>query len=275
VLPRSIERLVRRRTQRVRVYFGTQQVTVDLLQGWRRQQLLRGVSRSIDEAGGLDAAIAALGEALRALRAEAGDLHACPCDVVLADGWIVYDIVTIDLLRVSQPAASAAVAATLEDVAGVHPGSLAVRWQWQPDGRGVFAMAVPRVTLGKLKGALAAAGLAVKSVTGEFVAVYNAQRDALTGRRVVFAVGREAGAQIAVLIDGVIRATRFEFGGVGTAGLSNAAAGVMRARGDDTTAPTDYVLDAIAEDGHAPDDPRWARVRPPSWAKARHGTVAH
>ena len=275
MLPRSIERLVRRRTQWVRVYFGTQRVNVDLFHGWRRQQLLRGVSRSIDGAGGLDAAVAALGEALRLLRLEAGDLSTCPCEVVLADGWVVYDVVTIDLLRVSQPAAGAAVAATLEDVAGAHPGSLAVRWQWQPDGRGVFAMAIPRVTLGKVKGALTAAGLALKSVTGEFVAVYNAQREALAGRRVVFAVGREAGAQIAVLIDGIIRATRFEFGGAGSVGLSSAAAGVMRARGDDTTAPTQYVLDAIAEDGHAPPDPRWARVRPPSWVTARHGTVAH
>ena len=274
MLPRSIERVLRRRTQRVRVYFGTRQVTVDLLAGWRRQ-LVRGVSQTIETTGGLDAAVAALGEALRALRAEAGDLRGLACDVVLADAWIIYDVVAIDLLRVSPRAAGAAVAATLEDVAGVHPGSLAVRWQWQGDGRGVFAMAVPRSTLGKLKTAFAAAGLALKSVTGEFVAVYNAQRGAFTGHRVVFAVGREAGAQIAVLIDGVIRATRFELGGADTVGLSSAAAGVMRARGDDTTAPTDYVLDAMPEDGHAAHDPRWARVRPPSWVKARRRAATH
>lgn len=256
------------------MYFGTRHVTVDLLAGWRRRQLLRGVSQPIDGEGGLDAAIAALGEALRALRAEAGDLRGLACEVVLADGWIVYDVISIDLLRVSPRSANAAIAATLEDVAGAHPGSLSVRWQWQSDGRGVFAMAVPRVMLGKLKTALTAAGVELESVTGEFVAVYNAQRSALTGHRVVFAVGREAGAQIAVLIDGVIRATRFELGGASTVGLSNAAAGVMRARGDDTTAPTDYVLDAVANDGRGPHDPRWARLRPPAWVTARPGTVA-
>jgi hypothetical protein len=235
--------------------------------------LLSGVWQTIGEGGGLDAAITALGEALRALRAEAGDLSGLACEVVLADGWIMYDIVSIDLLRVSPRSADAAIAATLEDVAGAHPGSLSVRWQWQRDGRGVFAMAVPRVLLGKLKTAFAAVGLALESVTGEFVAVYNAQRKALTGRRVVFAVGREAGAQIAVLIDGVIRATRFELGAADSAGLSSAAAGVMRARGEDTTAPTNYVLDAIVEDGRAPHDPRWSRVRSPAWIAARRSTV--
>jgi hypothetical protein len=256
------------------VYFGARQVTADLLAGWRRPQLLHAVWQSIDEGGGLDAATAALSEALRALRAEAGDLSGLACEVVLADNWIIYDVVSIDLLRVSARSAETAVAATLEDVAGAHPGSLLVRWQWQRDGRAVFAMAVPRVTLGKLKNALAAAGLVLSSVTGEFVAVYNAQRSALTGRRVVFAVGREAGAQIAVLNDGVIRATRFELGTAGSAGLSSAAAGVMRARGEDTTAPTDYVLDAIAEDERAPIDTRWSRLRPPAWVAARQSKVA-
>jgi hypothetical protein len=255
------------------VYFGTRQVTADVLAGWRRPQLLSGVWQTIDQEGGLDAAITALGEALRALRAEAGDLRGLACDLVLADGWMMYDVVSIDLLRVSPRSADAAIAATLEDVAGAHPGSLYVRWQWQRDGCGVFAMAMPRAMLGKIKTAFAVVGLELESMTGEFVAVYNAQRKALTGRRVVFAVGREAGAQIAVLADGVIRATRFEIGAAGSRGLSSAAAGVMRARGDDTTAPTDYVLDAIAEDAGALHDPRWSRVRPPAWVAARRSTV--
>jgi hypothetical protein len=274
VLPRSIDRLIRRRKQRVRVYFGTRQITVDLLAGARRPQMLRGVAQPIETPGGLDAAAGGLGEALRALRAEVGDLRGLPCEVVLADAWVIYDVVSIDLLRVKPPAAQAAVAATLEDIAGVHPGSLVVRWQWQRDGHGIFAMAIPRVTLGKVKSTLGAAGLDLRSVTGEFVAVYNAQRNGFTGRRVVFAVGREAGAQIAVLIDGIIRATRFELAGGGSAGLANAAAGVMRARGDDTTAPTDYVLDALGDDETGPADPRWERVRPPTWVVTRQATVA-
>jgi hypothetical protein len=264
-----IERLAQRRAQRVRVYFGTQRVTVELSTGARRPQPLRSTSQPIDAAGGLDAALAALGEAMGALRAGTGDLRGLACEVVLADGWIVYDVVALDLLRISSPAAGVAVTATLEDVAGAHPGSLAVRWQWQHDGRGVFAMAVPRVMLGKLKATTAGAGLVLKSVTGEFLSVYNAQRSAITGRRVVFAVGREGGAQIAVLSDGVIRATRFELGGTGGNRLSRAAAGVMRARGEDTTAPTEYVLDATSDDGPEPHDPRWARLRSPADRKLR------
>jgi hypothetical protein len=275
VLPRSIERMVRRHTQRVRVYFGTRDVTIDLLAGRRKQRSLRRLTHSIEDVGVLDSALVALGAALHALRTEAGDLRGLACEVVLADGWIVYDVISIDLLRVKPRAAHSAIVATLEDVAGAHAGSLLVQWQWQSDGRGVFAMAIPRATIGKLKATFATTGLVLKSVTGEFVAVFNAQRRSLTGRRVVFAVGREAGAQIAVLNNGVIRATRFELGGAGSASLSSAAAGVMRVRGEDTTAPTNYVLDAAAEDALDPHDARWERLRPPAWVSAARRAARH
>lgn len=270
---RWIEQLVRRRTHRVRVYLGTRHVTVDLIAGWRTRNLARGVS--VAHEGSIDAALAALAEALREVRRTAGSLRGLACELVLADGWIVYDVVTLDLLRVTPASAATAVGAALADVAGVRAESLDVRWQWQRDGRSVFAMAVAHATLARLRGTLASAGLQLGSLTGEFIAVYNAQRPGFTGRRIVLAVGREGGAQIAVLVDGVIRATRFELGSTGGVQLSNAAAGVMRERGDDTTTPTDYVLDAVADTGHEPIDPRWARVRPPAWTAVRQGAPVH
>jgi hypothetical protein len=39
--------MVRRHTQRVRVYFGTRDVTIDLLAGRRKQRSLRRLTHSI------------------------------------------------------------------------------------------------------------------------------------------------------------------------------------------------------------------------------------
>lgn len=272
---RWIERfggLTARRARRLRIYLGAQHVTVDQLEGGRASAVARGVSVGFD--GSAQAALAALGEALRALAPSAGALRRARCDLVLADTWILYDVVALDLLRVNPAAAATAVGAALADVAGVRPDALDVRWQWQADGRSVFAMALPRALLARVRGALEQAGIALESATGEFVAVYNAQRRSLGGARVVFAVGREAGAQIAVLADGVIRATRFELGRAGGARLKHAAAGVLRERGDDTTSATQYVLDSAANDERDGDDAGWARVRAPAWTTRRASASA-
>jgi hypothetical protein len=260
----------------VRVYVGTTRVTVDLLAG-RRRQLVRGVTlpigppaASAGESGA--AALDTLAEALEALQAETGHLHAMRCDVVLADAWIVYDVVPVDVVRIAPAAAELAIGAALADVAGVPAQDLAVRWQEQDDGRAAFAMAMPRELLARLSDLLRAYGLSVASMTGEFVSVFNAQRRSLTGRRAVLAVGREAGAQIAVLVDGAICATRFELGRAPASALSQAAAGAMRARGEDTTAPVDYVLDAAG--AVEQDDDRWVRVQPPAWAAAMQAGAA-
>jgi hypothetical protein len=265
----ALGRVARRRTHRLRLYFGTQRVNVDLLAGWHARRSVQSVSLPVGD-GGTEATFTALVEALRALRAGGGSLRGLTCDVVLADRWIVYDVVPIDLLRVTPAAAGTAVSAALADVSGARADALEVRWQWQSDGRSVFAMALPRPLLARLRGTLASGGIELGSATGEFVAVYNTQRASFTGRRVVFAVGREAGAQIAVLMDGIIRATRFELGGGDGASLSNAASGVLRERGDDTTTPTRYVLDADSEASvdDATLDARWSRVRPPAWVAA-------
>lgn len=273
MLPRSIERRFRRLTHRVRVYLGTGHVAADLLAGGGKRHLC-GIRESIGTEAGPDGALTALSKVLGALREQAGDLRGIPCEVVIADGWIVYDVVPIDVMQVPAETAASVVAATLADVAGQRADSLEVRWQWEHDGRGAFAMAMPRALLSQVHSLLAQAELDVRSVTGEFVAVYNVQRTRMTGHRVVFAVQRESGAQIALLADGGIRATRYELGRNGSAGLSRAAAGVMRARGDDTTADIDYVLDpgqsGNGNQGDTSDDAHgWSTVNPPTWTSAR------
>lgn len=261
----------RRLSRRVRVYVGARRVNADLLTGWRKRQMKRGVTLPVDNppvGSRLEATLAALHDALHSLRVECGDrragLRGLECDVVLADSWVIYDVVPLDLARTTPDVAQRAISAALADVAGAKPGALAVRWQAQRDGF-AFAMAVDRELRAKVRVVLGRFGLTTATMTGEFVSVFNAQRKTLAGRRAVLAVGREDGAQIAVVVDGAIAATRYEVGRAGAGALSQAAASVMRARGDDTTAPISYLLDDTLE---ALDDARWKRVASPAWAVA-------
>jgi len=260
---------LRRMTQRVRVYVGARRVNADLLTGWRKRRMKRGVTLAVEAeqtAGGrVEATLSALHDALQSLRAECGrraGLRGLDCDVVLADAWVIYDVVPLDLARSAPELADRAICAALADVAGTDPGALAVRWQPQRDGR-AFAMAADRRLLAQVQAVLDRFGLATSSLTGEFISVFNAQRRTLTGRKAVLAVGREDGAQIAVVVDGAIAATRYEIGRAGARALAQAAASVMRARGDDTTAPIAYLLDDTLE---PLDDACWKRVASPAWA---------
>ncbi len=265
----SIEVILRRVTHRVRAYVGTSEVVVDVL-GGRRRPSLCAVREPIESTEGPDAVLDALDRAVNRASVGQGGVRGLTCDVVVADAWVVYDVVALDVMQVPPDSASAVIASTLADVAGVPPEALDVRWRWQRDGRGAFAMAIPRDLLAQLRMRLEQHGLSVRSVTGEFVAVYDAQRERMTGARVVFAVVRSAGTQIALLSDGVIRATRFEMGRNGATALLGAVTAVMRARGEDTAAAIQYLIDTGSPDSAAAraqvSAAGWLLVNPPPWA---------
>jgi hypothetical protein len=276
VLRRAIELRLQRFTRRLRVYVGHRHVAIDILSvmGARR---LHGARENFDIASGFDAALKALATALNSLSAEFGPLRELACDVVIADRWLLYDVVELDVMDVPLQATRSAAAATLADVGGSRADALEVSWQWQRDGNSVLAMGISRESLSHLRAVLAQQGLATRSVTGEFVAVFNAQRTRLTGRRVVFAVSRDSGAQVALLAESAIRSTSFELGCTSGRELVRVAVNAMRARGDDTTAGIDFVVDP----GEPPEDKRehydaaapsgadhWLRVSPPEWAAA-------
>ncbi len=261
---RWIERLARRWTRRVRAYAGTRSVAVELLsaRGTRRHGAARADIGAAPDGDRSAALLAALEEALRALQAQAGgSLRGLRCDLVLADAWVVYDVVAVDLARLKPALAQRAIAAALADVAGTDAEALVVSWQAQRGGA-PFAMAIARALAQRLLAAVQEFGLAPASMTGELVAVFNAQRKRLGGRRAVLAVGRGDGAQIALLAAGAIAATRFELGRTGAGELARAAAGALRTRGEDSGAAIDYLLDA---DGGGDEDGPWRRVPPPAW----------
>lgn len=266
---RSIERRLQRFTHRARIYVGTAHVAVDILAGWGRRRV-RSTRIPVGADAGFDAALQALAKGLQEAVAPDGDLRGQACSVVLADAWMLYDVVPLDVMQVSSGSAASIVAAALADIAGARPRTLEVQWQWQRGGHSAFAMAIARDRLARLRTLLAQHGLAVKSVTGEFVAVYRAHRRTMTAPRIVFALDRDAGAQIALVDQGAIRAMRFEVGRADPVDLSRAATRLMRTLGDDTTAPIHYVLDSDrpnrgGERDHVGQAGAWSALCPPPW----------
>jgi len=264
--------LARRFTQRLRVYIGDGHVDVDLLSATNSRRL-GGVREDFGSDGGFEAALDAVKTAVGTRRAAMGANDGLSCDVVIADRWLLYEVIALDVTRVSRSAVNAAMAATLADVTGTRAEALDVRWQWQRNGTSVLAMAMPRPSLARVRALLAQEGLATRSVTGEFVAVFNAQRRRLGAPRVVFAVNRASGAQVALLKEGSIYSTGFEAGRHQASDLARIAVNAMRARGEDTTAEIDYVVDAGAplEAFGAPPAAaasRWSLVNSPERAAA-------
>ncbi len=175
-------------------------------------------------------AIAALEPALAALQEKLeGDgsrpLRGLVCDLIIDDSWMLYDIVRADLRGLSPRAADALIGASLADVAGVSASELISRWQ--PQGKSPYTLAcgLPAGALPALQQALAAHRLVTGAVEGEFVFEFNRHRDRLDPGCAVIAVVREAGAQLAVLVDGILTSMSFEFG------VDNARELELRGRG--------------------------------------------
>jgi len=128
---------------------------------------------------------------------------------------MLYDVVRADLRGLSPRAADALIGASLADVAGVASSELVSRWQPQGDSAYTLACGLPSSTLPIVLHALGQHGMVAGAIEGEFVHEYNRYRGNLEAKCSVIAVVRDAGAQLGVLIDGVLTSMSFEFG-VGT-----------------------------------------------------------
>jgi hypothetical protein len=279
---------LRRWRSRVHAYVGTHHVHVELRTlgsrfDWRPARTLR---RRVERGAGatLAAALDALDDALHALRANAegateADFGQAACDVVLADAWLVYDVIDIDLATLSPSLAERAVSAALADIAGLPAESLSVRWQRQRGGHGAFGMAIARDDIEALRRLLSRHGLRLAAVTGEFVAVLKSQREALKAEQAIVAIGRAAGTQLAAVIDGEIAAMQFEAGPLGPSGLPGVAQRALRARGLETGASLSYCVDlcpgdfgalrapAERDSGTGESLPGWRWLPAPAWAR--------
>jgi hypothetical protein len=204
-------------------------------------------------------AIDALDCALRELAGREPGLAGMPCDIVLADAWMLYDVIESDLDDVPRRAADALVRAALADTAGAAPDDLLVRWQRHGD-RG-FACALPVSTMQALQGVLQRHEVRPGRVTGEFVLAYEARRHAFRAGRAVLAVPRAAGAQLGLVADGRLVATRFEPVVGDAAALTAASRALMHCCGAEPDERTGYFTDV---DACGIDRTRWVRDTPPA-----------
>ncbi len=180
---------------------------------------------------GLAQAAEALAAGLAALRERAGSLRRMRCDIVVADSWMLYDVVRADLRSLSPRAADELIGASLADVAGVQPGELLTRWQAQGGGQCTLACGLPADVVPAIERALGAHGVSAGSIEGEFVHEYNRNRSRLEAPRAVVALVREAGSQLAVIVDGVLTAMSYELGVRAPEELEVRGRGLLRVAG--------------------------------------------
>lgn len=231
----------------LRARIGSYQVQVELCANRKQPQLLAAVVNSLgadtlDDAGqggtptDLAKAIAAIAPALAALQAKlqsegAKGLKGLSCDVVIDDSWMLYDVVRADLRGLSPGAADDLIGASLADVAGVSASELSARWQAQGKSAYTLACGLPANALPVLTETLRAHGVTAGTIEGEFVHEYNAHRERLEPKCSVIALVREAGAQLAILVDGNLTSMSFEFGVGSAKELELRGRGLLRVAG--------------------------------------------
>jgi hypothetical protein len=169
------------------------------------------------------------------------------CDVVVADAWMVYDVIEADLDGEPARAAEELIAVALADTAGAQAGELVARWQPQGAAR-QFACALRAADLRALHDVMRRHRLRLGSVQGELVRAFNANRHALSARRAVLAVTRPTGTQLGVIADGGIAAVRFEPGVRDANELLDCSHALMRCVGFDPDPATRYVAEPTPPD---------------------------
>ncbi len=251
---------LRLRGLRVRARIGAEKIRVDLAGGFGRLALPPPREFELGpRQASLTQAAEGLGLALGALQSATGPLKGLACDVVVADHWMLYDVVRTDLHGMSPQAADDLIGAALADVAGVQPGELATRWQAQGDRQSTLACGLPADALLAIGEALRGQGLRPGAIEGEFVREYNTVRRGLQLDRSVIALVREAGTQLAIGIDGVLGAMSFELGVRAPEELAIRGRGLLRCAGVGQEDSIRYY--AILPEGWRPPAP-WQAATP-------------
>jgi len=229
-------------SSRVLAVLGTTTVRVDVLAGW---PTVRRVASEREPVGGaaLTDAIDALDPVLKRLRGRGKGLAGATLSAVVADAWMMYDVIEGDWSALPPDAAGAMIGAALADVAGSPPGELATRWQRQGANTRAIACGLPAAAASRLEQLCTTHGVRLGSVVGEFVHEFNAARARLEAPHAVIAVVRDGGAQLAVALDGALAAFSFEQGVNDPHELEARGRGLLRTAGvEPDTATRFYVL---------------------------------
>lgn len=196
-------------------------------------------------AAGLDDVIDALRPCLDELKAK-HRIAGIRCDVVVADTWVAYDVLSGDLAEVPEGAADEVVRASLADTLGMKAGDLAVRWQPQR-GERCLACALPRDAMDRLRTVLAGAEVRLGRVEGDFVHAFNERRTELAASRAVLAVVRDDGTQFGLVVDRGLACMRFEPGARGVERLQADVDALLRCAGLGAEDAVRCVADAAAD----------------------------
>jgi hypothetical protein len=245
----------------LRIRLGAQQVELQLRTSERAARVIAEMAQPYSGGEGLPGPAApidlvqAVGSVRAALDAfstrllaeNKGALAGLPCDVVVDDSWMLYDVVRADLRALSPRAADALIGASLADVAGIEASELASRWQPQGHSAYTLACGLPGAALPVLLDALRAHRLAARAVEGEFVLQFNRYRERFDPRRSVIALVRDAGAQLAVLVDGALACMSFEFGVSNSKELELRGRGLLRIAGVGGEGPVQFFAMSPAE----------------------------
>lgn len=218
---------------RVRAHVGADAVRAEWWRGWRQGVCAQSVELASEGAAELEAAIERLDAAFAQLAERGARLTGARCEVVLADAWLLYDVIEADLRDAPARVADETIRAALADVAGVAPAALDVRWQ--PQGARYGACALPAAATRSLVQVCAKHRLRLRSVTGELVEVFNAQRARIAADAAAWllAVVRPAGAQFGLWRSGALAATSFEPAANDAAALERHGRALLRRAGID------------------------------------------
>ena len=237
---------------RLRANLGDDGASVWLLR-WqtngRRSVVHSGVVKVEPASPDIENVIGALDQALREASEAGHDLSGLRCDVVIADAWMLYDVIEADLDGTQRRVVDNLVSAALADTAGVKPGDLITRWQRQGAARSL-ACALPAGILQPLQTLLRQHKVRLGSVNGELVRVFNTNRHGLSPKRSVLAVARPTGTQLGLIVDGGFAALRFEPGIRDATPVLERSHALMRCAGFGPDPTTQYYADETL-----PDDP--------------------
>ncbi|GAB4480767.1 MAG: hypothetical protein OHK0044_28950 [Burkholderiaceae bacterium] len=229
----------------MRAYVGADGVRADGWRGWPKRVGVQSVELPCDGAADLHAAIERLDAALALLGERGARLAGARCEIVLADAWLVYDVIDADLRDAPARVADETIRAALADVAGVAADALDVRWQAQ--GARYVACALPAAAKHALVRVCAKHRLRLRSVTGELVATFNAQRARVACSTVtsLLAVVRPAGVQFGLWRDGALAAASFEPALRDAAALERHGRALLRRTGLDAESIRCYAAGAV------------------------------
>ena len=133
---------------------------------WQGLITPRGLQRSVSASDGprfesLLTCVEALNAALDALTASGVSVRGARLNLVIADFWLIYDIVDVELRDLPARAAEPAVAALIAGTASVTPSSLIARWQTIDRATLQLACAMPADALAALQPPRAATSFAL------------------------------------------------------------------------------------------------------------------